>query len=350
MEENKISLSFNGNEVICDPNKTILEVARENAIPIPTLCDCKNLSPFGACRLCLVEVEGIPKLATACSTIAIEGMKIRTESDKINKSRKLIIELLLSDHPLDCMFCEKSGDCLLENLAYEYGLRGDRLSGEKRAKFIDDTNPFIERDNSKCILCGRCVRICDEVQGVGAISFVDRGFQTRIGTPFDRKLDCEFCGQCISVCPVGALTAKPSKQKGRTWQTELTKTICPYCGCGCNLSLHIKDNEIIKVTSEETSLNEGYLCSKGRFGYGFVHHQDRLQYPLIKENGKFIETTWEEVLPYVAQRLQVLKSNYGNDSLAGLSSAKCTNEENYLFQKFIRAVLGTNNVDHCARL
>lgn len=350
MEERKITLTINNLEIHTNPNTTILEVARDNKIHIPTLCECKNLSPFGACRLCLVEIEGIPKLATACSTIIAEGMKIRTESEKINKYRRFLVELLLSDHAADCMLCEKSGDCLLQDLAYEYGLQNNRFTGEKRTPLIDDSNPFLERDNSKCILCGRCVRVCDEIQGVGAIGFVNRGFQSRIGTPFDRDLDCEFCGQCLAACPVGALSAKSSKHKGRTWQAEQVKTVCPYCGCGCSLTLHIRNNTIIKVTSNENSLNEGYLCSKGRFGYEFVHHPDRLQQPLIKKNGSFQPASFEEALHLVASKFQEQKERYGNDSLAGLSSAKCTNEENYLFQKFMRAVIGTNNVDHCARL
>lgn len=350
MEEKKIYLSINGKEVASGPSQTILEVARENTIFIPTLCDCRDLSPFGACRLCLVEVAGLPKLVPACSTIVAPGMKIRTESEKIDKYRKLIVEMLLSDHKPDCMFCEKSGDCLLQDLAYQYGLKDSRLAGEQRAGIIDDSNPFIERDNSKCILCGRCVRVCDEVQGVSAIGFVGRGFQTRIGTPFDRKLNCEFCGQCIASCPVGALTNKPSRQRGRKWQTKWVKTVCPYCGCGCNLTLHIKDNKIVSLHSDSTTVNEGYLCSKGRFGYEFVHHPDRLQFPLIRKNGQLVRAGWDEALNLVATKFQDIKSQHGNRSLAGLSSAKCTNEENYLFQKFIRAVLGTNNVDHCARL
>jgi len=350
MDEKNVVLSINGKEITCGLNTTILDVARENGIQIPTLCDCKNLSPFGACRLCLVEIEGIPKLITACSTIAVEGMKIRTESERIDKSRRFIVELLLSDHPFDCMFCEQAGTCPLQDLAYEYGMKDIRFPGEKRADIKDDSNPFIERDNSKCILCGRCVRVCDEIQGVGAIGFIDRGFQTRIGTPFDRKLDCEFCGQCVASCPVGALTAKSSKQKGRIWQTRSVKTICPYCGCGCNLTLHVRDNKIISVTSDPDTLNESYLCSKGRFGLDYVHHPDRLQYPLVKKDGQFIRSSWEDALSLVAMKFKQIKEQHGNDSLAGLSSAKCTNEENYLFQKFIRAVLGTNNVDHCARL
>ncbi len=350
MEEKKIYISINGKEMASSPNKTILEIARENSIYIPTLCDCRNLGPFGACRLCLVEVSGIPKLVPACSTMTVAGMKIRTESEKIDKYRRLIVELLLSDHSADCMFCEKAGDCLLQDLAYQYGLKDDRLAGEKRASAIDDSNPFIERDNSKCILCGRCVRVCNEVQGVSAIGFIGRGFQTRIGTPFDRKLNCEFCGQCVDTCPVGALTSKPSKQIGRKWQTKWIKTVCPYCGCGCNLTLHIRDNKIVKVHSDSTYPNEGYLCTKGRFGYGFVHHPDRLHYPLIKKNGQHVRASWDEALKLVATKFQHIKDQYGNNSLAGLSSARCTNEENYLFQKFTRAVLGTNNVDHCARL
>ena len=346
----KITISINNQEIKADPGQTILEAARAHNIYIPTLCYHPQLSVFGGCRLCLVEIEGVPKLMPSCSTPITEGMKIITNNEKISNARKFLIELILSDHNCDCIICEKNGDCELQNLAYAYGIIENRFTGEAHNYPIEDNNPVIERDLKKCILCGRCVRVCKEIQGVGAIDFVARGFKTKVGTSFDKALNCEFCGQCIGVCPVGALTSKISKFKGRIFETEKVDTICPYCGCGCNLTLHIKDDKIVKVTSGDDTINEGFLCGKGRFGFDFVHHKDRLTKPLIRKDNRLVEAEWDEAINYIASKLKDIKKTHGPDSIAGLSSAKCTNEENYLFQKMMRAAIGTNNVDHCARL
>jgi predicted molibdopterin-dependent oxidoreductase YjgC len=201
----------------------------------------------------------------------------------------------------------------------------------------------------KCILCGRCVKVCSEVQGVGAIDYAYKGFDTKICPPFERDLNCEFCGQCISVCPTGALVSKPSLGKGRQRDVRRVDTICPYCGCGCNITLDVVKNEVIRASSSPDTINEGWLCVKGRFGFSFNNSSDRLKSPLVKKNGQFAEASWEEALAYVADRLHVVRKERGPDAIGGLSSARCTNEENYLFQKFLRAGIGTNNVDHCAR-
>jgi predicted molibdopterin-dependent oxidoreductase YjgC len=211
-------------------------------------------------------------------------------------------------------------------------------------------NPFIERDMEKCILCGKCVRVCDEVQGVGAIDISSRGFGAKVSTPFEKDLDCEFCGQCVSICPTGALMSKQSLGKGRQKDVKQVETICPYCGCGCNLTLHVSRNEVVRVTSRQDTINEGWLCVKGRFGYSFINSPDRLTTPLIRKGGKLVPASWDEAFGYIADKLTAIKEKHGPDAIAGLSSARCTNEENYLFQKFIRAGIGTNNVDHCARL
>jgi len=344
-----VNLTINGIEIIVPDGTSVLDAARQCDIFIPTLCHHPKLTPYGGCRMCIVEIKGINRPVTACTTPTSEGMEVTTTSPALERLRRTILELLLSDHPNDCMVCEKVGDCTLQELAYFYGLRENRFLGERRIYKKRDGNPLIERDMEKCILCNKCVRVCDEIQGVNAIDIAYRGFKSKICPPYERNLDCEFCGQCIRVCPTGALTGKKWALKGRQKDIKEVDTICPYCGCGCNITLNIRKNEIIRVTSKDDTLNEGWLCPKGTFGYHFVNSPERLTSPLIKQKGKFKEATWEEALNFITKKLTKLREKYGPDSIAGLASARCTNEENYLFQKFIRAVIGTNNVDHCAR-
>jgi predicted molibdopterin-dependent oxidoreductase YjgC len=247
------------------------------------------------------------------------------------------------------MVCERAGDCELQELAYRYQIRTPVFRGERWIYTKRDGNPFIERDMEKCILCGRCVKVCDEVQGVGAIDYAYKGFETKICPAFERDLSCEFCGQCISVCPTGALVSKPSLGKGRTRDVRTVETVCPYCGCGCNISYDINRNEVIRAGSRSDTINEGWLCVKGKFGFTFINSPDRLTSPLIRKEGVLTEASWEEALDYIGGRLRAIRDQHGPDAIAGLSSARCTNEENYLFQKLLRAAIGTNNVDHCAR-
>jgi len=265
-----ITLKIDGQKVTVRKLSTVLDAVRKLDIPIPTLCHHPELSPFGGCRLCLVEIKGSPKPVASCTTFARDGMEVTTTSPRLEQLRKTTLELILSDHPKDCIVCERAGDCKLQELAYFYGIRGNRFEGERRVYTKRDNNPFIERDMEKCILCGQCVRICDELQGVGAIDFAYRGLKTKITPPFEKDLNCEFCGQCVAVCPTGALTGKMWAQKGRQNFKEVD-TVCPYCGCGCNITLHIWRNEVRRVSSKEETLNEGWLCAKGRFGYGFIH-------------------------------------------------------------------------------
>ncbi len=349
-----VSLTIDGRPVEVPQGTTVLEAARQVGIEIPTLCHHVDLSIAGACRMCVVEVEGNKKnLPAACAQPAMEGMVVHTNSPRVREARKVVLELMVANHPLDCLTCEANGNCKLQQYCYEYGVKEATFTGERRRYTVDEGNPFIERDMEKCILCGKCVRVCHEVQGVGAIDYTERGFDTKVTTFMDNGLaesPCVSCGQCIYMCPVGALTAKPSKGKGRDYEVEKVVTTCGYCGVGCQLAFNVKDDHIVGVTNVPDSHNQGYLCVKGRFGYEFVDSPDRLTTPLIKENGEFREASWEEALDLVAQKLGEVKAQYGPDALAGLSSARVTNEENYLFQKFFRAVIGTNNVDHCARL
>jgi predicted molibdopterin-dependent oxidoreductase YjgC len=345
-----IDLKIDGLPVSVPDGTTILDAARFADIPIPTLCHHPKLTPYGGCRLCIVEVKGINRPVTSCTTPVSAGMEVTTSSPAIEKLRKTVLELILSDHPNDCMVCEKAGDCTLQELAYFYGIRENRLEGERRVYTKKDSNPFIERDMEKCILCGKCVRVCEEVEGVGAIDIAYRGFTAKVCPPFEKDLDCEFCGQCVAVCPTGALTGKAWGRQGRQKDIKDVDTICPYCGCGCSLTLHVRKNEVIRVSSKEDTLNEGWLCPKGRFGFSFINSPERLKTPLIKEKGKFREASWNEALDLIASKLNKIKTKHGADAIGGLSSARCTNEENYLFQKFMRAAVGTNNIDHCARL
>ncbi len=341
---------INDHEYTVPDNISVLEAARRNGVPIPTLCNHPKLTPTGSCRLCIVEIKGIPRPVASCTTPVPEGMEIITTTPQIEYLRKMVLELIISDHPNDCMTCEATGNCMLQELAYAYGVKGLDYAGERRYYPKRDGNPFIERDLEKCILCGRCVRVCSEVQGVEAIDFGYRGFNAKICTNYESDLDCEFCGQCVSVCPTGALTGKQWSKKGRYQDVKQIDTVCAYCGTGCNITAHVKDNEIIRITSKPDTWNEGWLCVKGRFGYKFVNSPDRLTKPLIKREVQFEEVTWDEAFAYVAGRLKAIRDMHGADSIGGLSSARCTNEENFAFQKFMRAGVGTNNVDHCARL
>ena len=352
MSPNNIVLTIDGLAVEAQEGMTVLEAAQAAGIYIPTLCHDSKLAPYGACRLCIVEIEGRRGLPSSCTTPAADGLEVVTSSPRIDKVRRNIVELLLSDHPSDCLTCSQNGRCELQKVAAYVGVRQMRFEGEKRSYAVDDSNPFFERDLERCILCGKCVRVCDEVQGRNAIYYAYRGLQTKIATVLDRPIlesICESCGQCVQVCPVGALRTKAGVRFGLP--TGENRTICPYCGVGCGLVLETRDNQIIGARGDDESpANEGRTCVKGRFGWDYVGSPDRLATPLVKRDGVFVEASWDEALDLVADRLVGISKNHGADALAFLSSAKCTNEENYLVQKLARGLMGTNNVDHCARL
>jgi predicted molibdopterin-dependent oxidoreductase YjgC len=349
-----MNLVINGRKISAPAGSTVLQAAQQAGVKIPTLCDHPALAPIGACRMCLVEIKGQRTLQPACTFPITEGMEVQTHTPSAVEARRFVLELLLSDHPLDCMTCDSTGSCELQDLMYEYGVKQTRFPGEQHAYPVEDPNPFIQRDYNKCILCRRCVRACQEINGVDAIGMVWRGFRSKPGTAFDGNLEdspCEFCGMCVELCPTGALQPKQALGKGRLWQLSKVRSTCPYCGVGCQLDYWAKDNQLVKATSYwGVPPNYGSSCVKGRFGFDYVNHPDRLTQPLIKKDGHFVPATWDEALDLVADKLVETKKKYGGDAVAVLTSAKCTNEENYLLQKFTRAVLETNNVDHCARL
>lgn len=354
MSERKMRIKINGTEAFVETGETILEVARRLGVHIPTLCHDERLEPYGGCRLCIVEIKGVPRPLPACTTPVTSNMEVVTDNETIRRIRKNLISLLLSNHPNDCMRCEKTGDCTLQSLAYEYNVDGERFAGESWNLPIREDNPFITYEPNKCVLCGRCVRICNEVVMAGTIDLVGRGFTSMPDTAYSkpRSLEnCEFCGQCVSTCPVGALTDRQSRGKGRSYEMKKTLTTCPYCGVGCNFYLNTKNGKVVKVTSAyDAPVNKGNLCIKGRYGYEFIQSADRIKSPLIREGSTFREATWDEALDLIAKRFKELIEKYGPDSVGAFSSARCTNEENYLLSKWVRAVVGSNNVDNCARV
>jgi NADH-quinone oxidoreductase subunit G len=343
----RIKLKIDGVEVEVERGKTILEAAHVAGIRIPTLCHDRRLVPFGACRLCVVQQKGKSELLPACFTPAKAEMEIITHSAGIVASRKLQLQFILLNHPMICPRCEKEGECALQTLVYEYGVEETRYPWDRTSFPVDDLSPLLQRNPDKCILCGRCVRICDEVQGIGELSFAKRGIKTLIDTDFHRPLNCEFCGQCLDTCPVGAITSECFDYSTKGWELTESTTPCPYCACGCLLTIGSKEGEVKRVFSDpEHGPSDGNLCVKGRFGWDVIDHPDRIHSPLLKVNGTFREASWDEALGFVAQHLEAIKEKHGPDAIAGIASSRLTNEEYYLFQKLFRTAIGTDQIDH----
>jgi predicted molibdopterin-dependent oxidoreductase YjgC len=367
----KIKLTIDEKEVEAPAGSTVLEAARGAGIYIPTLCYHPDLSPYGSCRLCIVEIEKMRGIPTACTTPATSGMVVHTNTQALNKLRQGLLELILSDHPCECLQCDKrsackpedtcprnikdsarcslcpsNGHCELQTVVDYTGIGEVKLPRLSREFTIDASNPFFDIDRNKCILCSRCVRTCKEITCVSAIDLIHRGHDAKVASAFEKPLIesiCRSCGECMVRCPTGALAPKTIEMTEKE-----VKTTCPYCAVGCQMYLQVRDGKIVGVRGDpEGASNEARLCVKGRFGVAeFVHSGDRLTTPLIKKNGRFEEASWEEAFDLVAEKLK----QYQPEEVGVVSSARSTNEANYLTQKFGRAVLGTNNIDHCARI
>ena len=346
-----ITITLDGREVSGYSGMTILELANEVGVTIPTLCHDPHLSPIGACRICLVENEQNGALIASCVTPIASDMVINTKSERVLSHRKTIVKLLLASHPDSCLVCNKGNRCKLRTIASDMGIGLVEYQRITQVATIEEVNPFIERDLSKCILCARCIRACQEMVVVGAIDYYKRGFATKPATFGDNPLErseCTFCSTCLAMCPTGALTEKGSLYNGTT--SHETQTICPLCGCGCAITLEVKDDQMVRTLPGSTGVNQGALCVKGSRCGDMVHNANRLTVPLIKQDGDFKQASWDEVLDIIANKFKQIKNAYGADSLGVIISAMCTNEENYLVQRFARCVLGTNNIDSSARL
>jgi len=347
-----ITITLDGREVSGYPGMTILELAKESGIDIPTLCHDPQLTSIGACRVCLVEDERNNALLASCVTPIASGMVINTHSPRVIERRKTIVKLMLTSHPDSCLVCDKGNRCQLRQIASDLGVGLVELQRIPQMASIEEVNPFLERDLSKCILCAKCIRACQELVVEGAIDYFQRGFTTIPATLNNSPLEnseCTFCGTCVALCPTGALMEKDRIYGGTTKST--TETTCPFCGCGCSICLEVKDNQVVRVIpGKEDPVNHSLLCVRGSYGCDFVHSPDRLLKPLVKRDNTFEEVSWEEALEQVATGFKRVKDERGSDSLATLGSSKCTNEDNYVLQRFARSVLGTNNIDNGSRL
>jgi len=353
------TVTVDGTAVDVPPGATLLDAAHRAGARVPTLCWHPALSPIGSCRVCLVEVEGIDRPATACNTQALHGMRIVTRSERLFRLRREVIKMILAHHPLNCTPCPRNGDCRLQDMAYEYDLTAfdfsEYLVKTEEFPWRPFSTPVLDYHPRRCILCGRCVKVCSEIRGLGAITMSGAGAQSVVKPVLADSRSpsrCISCGECLSVCPVNAIEERMGGKKGKPWETKKVQTTCTYCGVGCQMDLNVVGGRVVGVTTrDEVGVNRGRLCAKGRFGYTFIHSPERLTRPLVRNaRGRLEPATWTEALTRVAREFRRLRDRHGPGSLAGLASARCTNEENYLFQRLIRQGFGTNNVDHCARL
>ncbi|MBI5749508.1 MAG: molybdopterin-dependent oxidoreductase [Nitrospinae bacterium] len=351
----KVTLTIDGKKIVADSKKTVLEAATENGIYIPTMCYLKKLNPIGSCRVCLVDVEGADDPMTSCQLPVMEGMVVSTKSDRVIELRQLMVKLILVNHSVDCTVCERSGECRLQDITYEFGISRQDLKAEpvERQKRYDwkliRYNPYL------CILCERCIRVCHEVQGVSAYKIKNNGFRSVIDTVDEKPLDCDFCGQCIAVCPVGAMSSGLVLQ-ARSWELSKVMTVCSYCSVGCSINLNVKPvpeslyqgkGKIYRVTSDDNiGINNGNLCAMGRFGYQFIDTEERIKTPLIRKGDKLVPASWDEALKLVSDKFREIKNSHGGEAIAGIGSERASNEDNYLFQKFFRTVLSSHSIDN----
>lgn len=349
-----IRLTIDGRELEGRKGQTILEIARENGIDIPYLCYHPKISKTGACRVCLVRVNDA-MLKTSCTEPATGGMRVVTDDAEISAIRKGLLEFLLAEGDHNCLYCEANGDCELQRLCFRYGVETPVGDFSRNQRAVDvESSQGLRRNENRCVLCGRCVKACGEIQMNRVWDFTGRGSHAHLTSDLYARIgdsSCVQCGACVQLCPTGALSFQTVLGRGQAWELKKESSICIYCGVGCKIDFYTnKEGQLVKALGNDQGPNEGHLCVKGRFGFDFVQSDKRLTKPLIKKNGAFQEASWDEALDLVAKRFSEIKGSAGPDSIMAFSSAKCSNEENYLMQKFMRAVVGTNNVDHCARL
>lgn len=342
-------VTINGIEVEVDPSLTVLKAAEKAGISIPTFCYHPRMDPAGSCRICAVELEDTKRVVMSCVTPVADGMRVLTESPKIHDARKTNLELLLLHHPLDCPVCDCGGECPLQNMSFAYGATESRFESHRNDEPEDLKSDVLIFNANRCILCGKCVRICDEIQDVHAIGFINRGFDTIIGPPLGKKLDCEFCGDCLEVCPTGAITDHFVRYKYRPWQLEKQQTTCAYCPSGCQMLVETENESIVRVTSQEgLGPNEGSICVVGRFGFNHVQTPQRFETPYMRVEQRLVPTSWDELLPELGSRLNEIRRK-GTDRIAGLISTRVPLEDAYAFQSFFRRVLRSNMIDSGAR-
>jgi len=346
-----VSLTIDGKSVQVEAGSTILEAAAVVGIKIPTLCWLQKVSPTGACRICAVEVEGVDRTMTACNTPVKEGIRVTTTTPALETMRRKVMELMLVNHPLDCPVCDAAGECGLQDACYDLKVTRQDFSALLERRAVRYDWPLIESDPNRCILCEKCVKVDHEVVGCDAIAVVNRGEATVIDTVDGKPLDCEFCGNCIAACPTGTLISKPFKFRGRPWAFAKVASVCAFCGNGCQIEYHTRNGSVERVTSDDTTFNSGNLCINGRFGYSYLASPDRLTSPMIRNSaGTLVASDWNTALSEAAGRLKKIIAKNGASAVAGLGSPRVTVEENFLFQKFLRVAVGTNNIDSEARL
>src|SRR5579864_2239428 len=346
-ETKLISFTLNGQKLSVPAGTLVIEAAKQAGIEIPSFCYYPGLALQAACRMCLVEVEKQRKLATACTLVAEQDMVVRADSPTVHKARKDMLEFVLSNHPLDCPVCDKGGECELQDMTFRYGLDKSRFAEEKLHYPEEKWSPLVYYDAPRCILCFRCVRVCDEGMDVKALGVGARGVQSVILPNKPGELACEECGMCIDICPVGALTSGTYRYQTRPWEMTYFGNPCTHCSNGCKTTLSVRNNEILRANNRDHSgFNGEFLCAKGRFGFDFTHHPDRIRQPLVRRNGKLEPASWEDALEEVARRLKQVHKNHGPSAIGIIGSNHTTNEENYLLNRFARITLGTNNLDH----
>jgi NADH-quinone oxidoreductase subunit G len=348
MAETKlVTLKINDREVQVPQGTLVIEATRRLGTEVPSFCYYPGLSLQAACRMCLVEVEKMPKLQTACTLVASEGMVVRTDSEPVRSARKMMLEFLLTNHPLDCPVCDKGGECELQDMVFRYGADTSRFVEEKIHRPEEKWSDLVYYDAPRCILCFRCVRVCDEGMDVKALGVGMRGANSIIIPNGGDHLDCEECGMCIDICPVGALTSGTYRYKTRPWEMQYVSTICTHCSNGCKTTLSVRNHEILRANNRDLSgINKDFLCVKGRFGFDFTKHPERIKQPLLRKGDKLFPVSWEEAAQAAASKLKEIHAAGGADSIGFIGSNRTSNEENYLLQRLARATFGTNNIDH----